>query len=58
MKPTKRMVRAIAQYHLEDRAQSFREEVAIFLHKADRWAAPFDLIFADPPYHECHAAAA
>jgi 16S rRNA (guanine966-N2)-methyltransferase len=46
----KRMVRAIEQYHLEDRAVIFREDVSHFLHKTDRWMEPFDLIFADPPY--------
>lgn len=46
----KRMLRAIAKFHLEDRAQLFREDVLHFLHKTDRWAEAFDLIFADPPY--------
>ena len=48
----KRTQRAIQQYHLEDRALLFREEVSVFLHKADRWDAPFDVIFTDPPYQE------
>jgi 16S rRNA (guanine966-N2)-methyltransferase len=48
----KRTLRALQQYHLEERAIIAREEVGVFLHKADRWDEPFDVIFADPPYHE------
>jgi 16S rRNA (guanine966-N2)-methyltransferase len=48
----RRLSRAIAQFHLEDCSQFFREDVAHFLHKADRWPEPFDVIFADPPYQE------
>jgi 16S rRNA (guanine966-N2)-methyltransferase len=48
----RRMVRAITQFHLDERAQIFREEVSHFLHKTDRWPEPFDLVFADPPYNE------
>jgi 16S rRNA (guanine(966)-N(2))-methyltransferase RsmD len=46
----KRITRAVTQYHLEERAMIFREDVSHFLHKTERWAEPFDLIFADPPY--------
>lgn len=46
----KRIEKALAQYHLEERAQIFREDVAHFLHSTHRWEQPFDLIFADPPY--------
>lgn len=48
----KRMLRAIGKFHLEDRAHIFREDVLHFLHMTDRWSAPFDLIFADPPYDD------
>jgi 16S rRNA (guanine(966)-N(2))-methyltransferase RsmD len=46
----KRIQRAVQQYHLEDRALIFREDVGHFLHSQYRWEEPFDLIFADPPY--------
>jgi 16S rRNA (guanine(966)-N(2))-methyltransferase RsmD len=46
----KRIQRAIEKYHLEESAMLFREDVAHFLHSTHRWDAPFDLIFADPPY--------
>jgi 16S rRNA (guanine966-N2)-methyltransferase len=46
----KRIQRALAQYHLEERAMLFREDVEHFLHSTHRWEEPFDLIFADPPY--------
>jgi 16S rRNA (guanine(966)-N(2))-methyltransferase RsmD len=46
----KRIQRSLAQYHLEERAILFREDVEHFLHSTHRWAEPFDLIFADPPY--------
>jgi 16S rRNA (guanine966-N2)-methyltransferase len=48
----KRTLRALVQYHLESLGLMFREEVGVFLHKSDRWAQPFDVIFADPPYQE------
>ncbi|MBU0692827.1 RsmD family RNA methyltransferase [bacterium] len=46
----KRIEKALAQYHLEERAMIFREDVSHFLHSAHRWEEPFDMIFADPPY--------
>jgi 16S rRNA (guanine966-N2)-methyltransferase len=46
----RRTQRALEQFHLTDRAAFCREEVAHFLHNSARWNAPFDLIFADPPY--------
>jgi 16S rRNA (guanine966-N2)-methyltransferase len=46
----KRIQRALAQYHLEERAMLFREDVEHFLHSTHRWTEPFNLIFADPPY--------
>jgi 16S rRNA (guanine966-N2)-methyltransferase len=46
----KRIQRAIEKYHLEASAVIFREDVGHFLHSTHRWDAPFDLIFADPPY--------
>ncbi|RPH93835.1 hypothetical protein EHM69_09100 [candidate division KSB1 bacterium] len=48
----KRILRAITQYHLDEQAKVFREDVSHFLHKTERWDVPFDLIFADPPYGE------
>jgi 16S rRNA (guanine966-N2)-methyltransferase len=47
---SKRLLQAIAKYHLEDRTQVFKEDVFHFLHKTERGWQPFDLIFADPPY--------
>ena len=47
----KRVARALRQYHLEPQALVFREDVAHFLHATERWEKPFDLVFADPPYH-------
>lgn len=47
----KRVERAVRQYHLEAQALIFREDVAHFLHAPERWAEPFDLVFADPPYN-------
>ncbi len=47
-----RMEKAIAQFHLEEQAKIFQEDVFHFLHKADRWLEPFDLVFADPPYND------
>ena len=48
----RRVQRALAQFHLEERAMIFREDVSHFLHKTERWNEPFDLVFADPPYDE------
>jgi 16S rRNA (guanine966-N2)-methyltransferase len=48
----RRVQRALAQFHLEERAMIFREDVAHFLHKTERWAEPFQIVFADPPYEE------
>lgn len=47
----KRVERALHQYHLEPQALIFREDVSHFLHASERWTEPFDLVFADPPYH-------
>ena len=46
----KRTTRALSQFRLGERAAFCREEVAHFLHNSARWAEPFELIFADPPY--------
>jgi 16S rRNA (guanine(966)-N(2))-methyltransferase RsmD len=46
----KRTLRSLEQYHLLERAQVCREEVAHFLNSSARWPTPFDLVFADPPY--------
>lgn len=46
----KRIAQALMKYHLEESAMIFREDVSHFLHSTHRWDAPFDLIFADPPY--------
>jgi 16S rRNA (guanine(966)-N(2))-methyltransferase RsmD len=46
----KRIEKAITQYHLDERAMIFREDVSHFLHSSHRWEEPFDIIFADPPY--------
>lgn len=48
----RRVQKALDQYHLEESAMIFREDVSHFLHKTERWDEPFDLIFADPPYNE------
>jgi len=47
----KRVERSLRQFHLEERAMLFREDVAHFLHAVERWSEPFDIIFADPPYN-------
>ncbi len=46
----KRMEKALSQYHLEERAMIFHEDVSHFLNATHRWEEPFDIIFADPPY--------
>ena len=46
----KRVERALKQYHLEEQAMIFREDVAHFLNSPERWEQPFEIIFADPPY--------
>ncbi len=46
----KRMKRALAQFHLEDRSVVHCEDVHHFLHNAARFTEPFNIIFADPPY--------
>lgn len=46
----RRVQKALEQYHLEEAAMIFREDVSHFLHKTERWGEPFDLVFADPPY--------
>jgi 16S rRNA (guanine(966)-N(2))-methyltransferase RsmD len=46
----KRMMKSVGQYHLEEQAVIFHEDVFHFLHKTERWPEPFDIIFADPPY--------
>lgn len=48
----RRVQKALAQFHLEEAALFFREDVSHFLHNTMRWEEPFDLIFADPPYNE------
>ena len=48
----RRMQKAILQFHLEENADIFQEDVFHFLHKTERWSEPFDLIFCDPPYGE------
>jgi len=45
-----RVAKALDHFHLEDRAMVFREDAFHFLHKTDRWAEGFDVVFADPPY--------
>ena len=46
----KRVLKAIAQYHLEENALVFREDASHFLHRAEREQHQYDLIFVDPPY--------
>jgi 16S rRNA (guanine(966)-N(2))-methyltransferase RsmD len=46
----RRVTKAIAHYHLETQATVFREEVAHFLHRAEREQQEYDLVFVDPPY--------
>ncbi|NUO18537.1 RsmD family RNA methyltransferase [bacterium] len=48
----KRMKRALAQFHLEDRSVVHCEDVNHFLHNASRFTEPFNIIFADPPYEK------
>jgi 16S rRNA (guanine966-N2)-methyltransferase len=48
----RRMKRALAQYHLEDRSVVHCEDVSHFLHTANRFTEPFNIIFADPPYEK------
>jgi 16S rRNA (guanine966-N2)-methyltransferase len=48
----RRVRRALAQFHLDERAMIFREDVSHFLHKTERWDEPFQIIFADPPYED------
>ncbi|MCB9367039.1 MAG: RsmD family RNA methyltransferase [Calditrichaeota bacterium] len=46
----KRMLRALSQYHFEDRSVVHCEDVQHFLHNAGRFTDPFNIVFADPPY--------
>ena len=42
--------KALEQYHLEDRAIVFREDVFHFLNRVAKDGRTYDIIFVDPPY--------
>lgn len=42
--------KALAQYHLEERAIVFHEDVFHFLNRVAKDGRTYDIIFADPPY--------
>ncbi len=46
----RRIQKALTQYHLEERAIVFREDVFHFLNRVSKEGRTYDIIFADPPY--------
>ena len=46
----RQMRKALAQYHLEERAIVFHEDVFHFLNRVAKESRTYDIIFADPPY--------
>jgi 16S rRNA (guanine966-N2)-methyltransferase len=42
--------KALAQYHLEERAIVFHEDAFHFLNRVSKDGRTYDIIFADPPY--------
>ncbi|MBU0508281.1 RsmD family RNA methyltransferase [bacterium] len=47
----RRMLKAVQQFHLDERAFVYHEDVFHFLHRTGG-NETFDLIFCDPPYEE------
>ena len=46
----RRIRKALKQYHLEERAIVFHEDVFHFLNRVSKEIRSYDIIFADPPY--------
>ena len=46
----RRIIKALTQFHLEERAIVFREDVFHLLTRVSKDGRAYDIVFADPPY--------